>query len=34
MDDVRQLIEDRPAERLAREVVPEQPGHVPSVFAS
>jgi glutathione S-transferase len=34
MDDVRPLIEGRPAERLAREVAPEQPGHMPSVFAS
>src|SRR5262245_23222125 len=34
MDDVRPLIEGRPAERLAREIVPEQPGRMPSVFAS
>jgi glutathione S-transferase len=34
MDDVRSSIEGRPAERLAREVVPDQPGHMPSVFAS
>ena len=33
MDDVRPLIEGRPAERLARAVVPDQPGHLPSVFA-
>src|SRR5918992_1426839 len=34
MDDVRPLIEGRPAERLAREVVPHQPGHTPSVYAA
>ena len=34
MDDVRPLIEGRPAERLAREVVPRQPGHMPRVFAA
>ena len=34
LDDVRPLIEGRPAERLAREVVPRQPGHMPPVFAS
>ena len=33
MQDVRPLIEGRPAERLARDVVPEQPGRMPSVFA-
>ena len=33
MDDVQPLIEGRPAERLARDVVPEQPGRMPSVFA-
>jgi hypothetical protein len=33
MDDVRPLIEGRPAERLAREVVPHQVGHLPSVYA-
>jgi glutathione S-transferase len=33
MDDVRPLIEGRPAERLARDVVPDQPGHLPSVYA-
>jgi glutathione S-transferase len=34
MDDVRPMIEGRPAERLAREVVPDQPGHVGRVFAA
>ena len=34
MDDVRPMIEGRPAERLAREVVPDQPGHIGRVFAS
>jgi len=29
LDDVRPMIEGRPAERLARDVVPHQPGHVP-----
>jgi len=33
MDDARPLIEGHPAERLARELVPGQPGHMPSVFA-
>jgi glutathione S-transferase len=33
MDDVRPMIEGRPAERLARDVVPHQPGHMPHVFA-
>jgi glutathione S-transferase len=33
MDDVRPLIESRPAERLARHVVPDQPGRMPRVFA-
>src|SRR5262245_12058486 len=33
MDDLRPLIEGRPAERLARDIVPDQPGHMPSVFA-
>jgi glutathione S-transferase len=33
MDDVRPLIEGRPAERLAREIVPRQPGRMPRVFA-
>jgi glutathione S-transferase len=32
MDDVRPLIEGRPAERLARDVVPHQPGRMPRVF--
>jgi glutathione S-transferase len=34
MDDVRPLIEGRPAERLARDVVPHQPGRMPRVFAA
>jgi glutathione S-transferase len=34
MDDVRPGIEGRPAERLAREVVPHQPGHMPRVYAA
>ena len=34
MDDVRPMIEGRPAERLARELVPHQPGHTPSVHAT
>ena len=34
MDDFRPLIEGRPAERLARDVVPNQPGHMPRVFAA
>ena len=33
MDDLRPLIDGRPAERLARELVTHQPGHMPSVFA-
>jgi glutathione S-transferase len=33
MDDARPMIEGRPAERLARDLVPDQPGHLPSVFA-
>jgi glutathione S-transferase len=32
LDDVRPMIEGRPAERLARDVVPRQVGHVPAVF--
>jgi glutathione S-transferase len=32
MDDVRPQIEGRPAERLARDVVPRQVGHLPSVY--
>ncbi len=34
MDDFRPMIEGRPAERLARDVVPNQPGHMPRVFAA
>ena len=34
MDDVRPLIEGRPAERLARDIVAHQPGHTPSVYAA
>jgi hypothetical protein len=33
MDDIRPMIEGRPAERLARNVVKHQPGHLPRVFA-
>jgi glutathione S-transferase len=33
MDDIRPIIEGRPAERLARRLVPHQPGHTPSVYA-
>ena len=33
MDDIRPMIEGRPAERLARGVVKHQPGHLPRVFA-
>lgn len=33
MDDLRPMIAGRPAERLAREVVRHQPGHLPHVFA-
>jgi glutathione S-transferase len=33
MDDIRPMIEGRPAERLARDVVIHQPGHTPSVYA-
>jgi glutathione S-transferase len=33
MDDLRPMIEGRPAERLAREIVTHQPGHLPHVFA-
>lgn len=33
MDDLRPMIENRPAGRLAREVVKHQPGHLPHVFA-
>jgi glutathione S-transferase len=34
MDDVRPMIEGRPAERLARELVQDQPGHIPRVFGT
>ena len=34
MEDVLPLIQGRPAERLARELIPDQPGHMPRVFAS
>lgn len=34
MDDIRPMIEGRPAERLARDVVDHQPGHTPSVYAN
>ena len=34
MDDVRPMIEGRPAERLAGDVVKHQPGHIPRVFAT
>jgi glutathione S-transferase len=34
MDDIRPRIDGRPAERLAREVVPHQPGRMPRVFAT
>jgi glutathione S-transferase len=34
MDDLRPLIEGRPAERLARDVVKNQRGHLPRVFAA
>ena len=34
MDDIRPMIKNRPAERLAREVVKNQPGHMPRVFAA
>jgi len=34
MDDIRPMIEGRPAERLARAIVPHQPGHTPSVYAA
>ena len=33
MDDLRPMIEGRPAGRHAREVVKHQPGHLPHVFA-
>jgi glutathione S-transferase len=34
MDDIRPLIEGRPAGRLARDVVRRQPGHMPRVYAA
>ena len=34
MEDFHPLIEGRPAERLAREIVKKQPGHLPRVFTS
>ena len=34
MDDLRPMIEGRPAGRLAREVMTHQPGHLPHVFAA
>jgi len=34
MDDIRPMIEGRPAEQLARDVVAHQPGHTPSVYAT
>jgi glutathione S-transferase len=34
MEDLRPAIEGRPAERLARDVVPNQPGRMPPVFAA
>jgi len=34
LDDVRPLIEGRPAERFARELVPHLAGHTPSVYAT
>jgi glutathione S-transferase len=33
MDDLRPMIEGRSAERLARDIVEHQPGHLPHVFA-
>src|SRR5215210_1211159 len=33
MDDIRPMIAGRPGERLARDVVHHQPGHLPHVFA-
>ena len=32
MEDIRPMVEGRPAERLALEVVKKQPGHLPRVF--
>jgi glutathione S-transferase len=34
MDDLRPMVEGRPAERLAHEIVKNQPGHLPRVFAA
>jgi glutathione S-transferase len=34
MDDVRPLFEGHPAEGLARDIVPDQPGRMPSVYQS
>ena len=34
MEDFRPMIQGRPAERLARDVVPHQPGRMPSVYAA
>jgi glutathione S-transferase len=34
MDDFQPMIEGRPAERFARDVVPHQPGRMPSVYAA
>lgn len=34
MEDIRPMVEGRPAERLARDVVKSQPGHLPRVFAA
>jgi hypothetical protein len=34
MEDIRPLIEGRPAGRLARDVVRRQPGHMPRVYAA
>ena len=34
LDDVRPMIEGRPAERLARELIPHHAGHTPSVDAT
>jgi glutathione S-transferase len=34
MDDIRPMIDGRPAERLASALVPHQPGHTPSVYAT
>jgi glutathione S-transferase len=34
MDDLRPMIEGRPAGKLARDIVKHQPGHLPHVFAA